>query len=527
KSVAVYGTTVVVGALENDSQRGAVFVFVRDASGEWSQQAKLQAPDGVARDLFGSSVAVHHKTIVVGADDTAIVGALSDADNGPKSGSAHVFVRKGVLWTHQAKLVVPDGDEGDVFGGSVGVYGDTVVVGTNADDHNGVDSGSVHIFVQNGVEWYHQEKLLAPDGAANDFFGTNVGIYKNTVVASSSNDDDLGSNSGSAHVFVRTGAEWSHEAKLVAPDGVVQDIFGWSVAIHGDTIIVGARWDDIGDQIGSGSTYLFVRKGETWIHQAKLLAPDRDAYDYFGASVGIHDDTAIVGAWADDDKGSRSGSAHVFVRIAETWFHQAKLVAPDGDEGDTFGNSVGVYVDTIVVGADADDHNGVDSGSAHIYVRLGSTWSHQKKLLAPDGSANDRFGDVGIYDNTVVVGAANDDDHGSNSGSARVYVQNGAEWSHQAKLVSPDAYAGDVFGNSVGVDRDTIVVGAWGDNVDGLLNVGSAHVYVRNEGAWVCQAKLLAPVRAAGDECGLRIAAYDGTAMFGCYGKNKTYLFSI
>ncbi|KAL7530334.1 hypothetical protein ACHAWF_003344, partial [Thalassiosira exigua] len=131
-------------------------------------------------------------------------------------------------------------------------------------------------------------------------------------------------------------------------------------------------------------------------------------------------------------------------------------------------------------------------------------------------------------ENTVIVSASNDDDHGINSGSVHVYVRNGAEWSHQAKLVAPDATEGDVFGNSVGLYKDAIVVGAWGDAVNSLRNCGSAHIYVRNGARWTHHAKLLASVREEDDRCGHRVAVHDGTVVVGCKGnRSKAYVFSV
>ncbi|KAL7548025.1 hypothetical protein ACHAWF_011310, partial [Thalassiosira exigua] len=316
----------------------------------------------------------------------------------------------------------------------------------------------------------------------------SVAVYDNIAVIGAPENN---SQRGAVFVFVRDeSGQWSEHAKLHATDGVAQ--FGWSVAVYGEYIVVGAVWE-VSDQItASGSAHVFVWNGVTWTHQAKLLAPnDGASYDYFGLSVRIQDGIIIVGAY---------GSVHAFVRSGVLWTHQAKIRAPDGDAEEYFGGIVGVYGDTVVVGAHGDDHNGLDSGSAHVYVRSGSKWTHQEKLLAPDGATGDEFGYyVGIY---MRIHTGNDDDYGSNSGMAHIHVRNGAEWSHEAKLAAPDATAGDGFGICAGLYGDRIVVGAWGDYVNGLPNSGSAHVYVRNREIWTHQTKLLAPVIVAGTEFG-------------------------
>ena len=165
-----------------ENGRGCVFVHVLNDTGKWIEQAKLVALDGSVRDSFEYSVGIH--------GDTAIVGAYGDDDNGPASGSVHVFVRNYGVWTHQAKLLYPDGSAGDYFGFSLGIYGDTVIVGALGNDDNGSNSGSSHLFFPNGVTWTHQANLLAPDGSAGDQFGRNVGIYVDAVIVGAPRDDD-------------------------------------------------------------------------------------------------------------------------------------------------------------------------------------------------------------------------------------------------------------------------------------------------------------------------------------------------
>jgi hypothetical protein len=169
-------------------------------------------------------------------------------------------------------------------------------------------------------------KLLAEDGAAGDRFG-NVSVSGDTAVIGAGSDDDNGDESGSAYVFVRAAdGTWSQQAKLTAADGAAIDCFGWSVAVSGGTAVIGAAGDDDnGDQ--SGSAYVFVRAVDgTWSQQAKLTAPDGAAEDLFGISVAVDGGTAVIGAYQDDDRGENSGSAYVFVRAADgTWSKQADV----------------------------------------------------------------------------------------------------------------------------------------------------------------------------------------------------------
>jgi hypothetical protein len=271
-----------------------------------------------------------------------------------------------------------------------------------------------------------------------------------------------GTSQNTAYVFTRSGTTWSQQAKLVPADGAAGDSFGWSVAISsdGNTAIIGAYGDDDKGS-DSGSAYVFTRSGTTWSQQAKLVAADGAAGDYFGNSVAISSDgnTAIIGAYADDTK----GSAYIYIRSGTTWSQQAKLVAADGAAGDYFGNSVAISSDgnTAIIGAYYDD----TKGSAYIYIRSGTTWSQQAKLVPADGAAGDSFGwSVAISSdgNTAIIGAYGDDDKGANSGSAYIYIRSGTTWSQQAKLVAADGTAGDYFGISVAIsgDGNTAIIGA-------------------------------------------------------------------
>jgi len=232
KNVVIYNGTAIVGAPDNDNKRGSVFVHAKDENGEWSQQANLVAPDGVAGNFFGNSVALF--------GDTMIVGSPNDDDNRVNNGSANIYVRNGVTWSHQAKLLAPDGVTKEYFGRSMAIYGNTAIVGNSA------QLGSADVFVRNGVTWSHQKKLLAPDGAAGDIFGYSVAIDGNTAIVGAWGDDDIGEESGSAHVYVRNGVTWSPHAKLLAPKSGVR--FGQSVGIYDGTIIGGSK---------SGEAYVF------------------------------------------------------------------------------------------------------------------------------------------------------------------------------------------------------------------------------------------------------------------------------
>jgi parallel beta-helix repeat protein len=378
-----------------------------------NEVAKLLASDGAAGDELGCSVGI--------SDNTALIGAFHDDDNGADSGSAYVFRYDGSNWIGQAKLLPFDGAADDRFGEAVAISGDTAVIGARRDDDNGENSGAVYVFRFDGSDWALQAKLLPSDGAAGDGFGRSVAISGNTAVIGATGDDDNGTNSGSAYVFRYDGSDWVEEAKLLASDGAASDLFGFSASIYGDSALIGAEDDDDnGDN--SGSAYVFRYDGLTWAQEAKLLPADGEPRDYFGCSVAISGDAAVVGAYNGNDNGATSGSAYVFRYDGSNWSNEAKLLASDSAGGDNFGWSVAISGDTAVIGAKWDDDNGEDSGAAYVFRYDGANWVEQAKLLASDGAADDTFGrSVAISGGTAVIGADGDDDNGSYSGSAYVF----------------------------------------------------------------------------------------------------------
>jgi hypothetical protein len=516
-SVSVSGDTALVGVYGDDvgknADQGSAYVFLR-VGGAWTLEAKLTAGDGAANDYFGLSVSVF--------GDTALVGAsLNDVGTKTDQGSAYVFVRSGTTWTQQAKLTAGDGAAFDAFGSSVSVTGDTAVIGAFQDDvSTSTDQGSAYVFVRSGSAWTQQAKLTAGDGAANDAFGSSVSVSGDTALLGAHQDDiGISTNQGSAYVFVRTGTTWTQQAKLTAGDGVTADTFGYSVSVSGDTALVGAYWDNIGANTDQGSAYVFVRSGTSWSEQAKLTASDGAAFDYFGSSVSVSGDTAVVGAYFDDVGANvNQGSAYVFVRSGTAWTQQAKLTAGDGAANDSFGSSVSVSGDTTLAGAYADDLGAnTNQGSTSVFVRAGTSWTQLTKLTAGEGSANDNFGfSVSLSGDTALVGVYRDD-VGTNvdQGSAYVFVRSGTAWRQQARLTAGDGAAVDLFGLSVSLSGDTALVGAFGDDVGTNNAQGSAYVFVRAGTTWTQQAKLTAGDGAANDNFGFSVSLSGDTALAG------------
>ena len=516
-AVALDGDTAVVGAFRADVgaavDQGAAYVFVRGGT-VWTQQQKLLAADGAAGDWFGSSVAV--------AGQTALVGAYAD-DVGANAnqGAAYAFVRSGTLWSQQAKLVDPDGAAGALFGISVGLAADTALVGAPGDDPAGVaDRGSARVFTRGGAIWTAGERLLATDGAFGDLFGWAVAFDGDTALVGVPDDDLPGNaNQGSAHAFSRDGATWSAQGPLNAGQGATDDQFGRAIAVSGDTALIAAPWDDVGANVDQGSVFVFVRSGGQWLLQAKLLASDGATSDRFGDSVAIDGDTALVGASIEgSEQGLLKGAAYVFTRSGSTWTQQAKLEAADLGQSLRFGRSVAISGDVALVGAPgyfAEPSGG--GGAAYVFVRTGGAWTQQARLRGDDGPFARNFGwSVAIDGETAVVGdwlantaMAND------GGSAFVFVRDGTTWTQQSRLVAAPPSVTEGFGASVAIDGDAIAVGAPNENVGTNEDQGAAYVFVRTGPTWVQQARVLAPNGAAFDRFGTSVALASNRVLAG------------
>ncbi len=379
-SVAVWGDTVVIGANCESSNAtgvngnqtnnfaslaGAAYVFTRSGT-EWTQQAYLKAGNTGDGDQFGIAVAVSGDTVVVGAgsEDSNATGVNGNpVDNSAaNSGAAYLFTRSGTTWTQQAYLKSANSEAGDRFGGSVAVWGDTVVVGAARESSNatGIDgnhadnsasaAGAAYVFTRSGTEWTQQAYLKASNTGAGDSFGTAVAVSGDTVIvgASTEGSNATGVNgnqannstyaAGAAYVFIRSGTAWTQQAYLKASNTRTQSLFGSSAAVSGDTVIVGAYGENSnatginGNQSdnsanAAGAAYVFTRTGTIWSQQAYLKASNAYGIDYFGASVAVSGDTVVIGAEGEDsnatgvngnsidDSAGDSGAAYIFTGI--------------------------------------------------------------------------------------------------------------------------------------------------------------------------------------------------------------------
>jgi hypothetical protein len=375
----------------------------------------------------------------------------------------------------QAKLLGSDSIDFDTFGFSVALSGDTAVVGANRNDERGTDAGAAYVFVRSGASWTQQAKLTAADGATNEDFGVSVAVSGDTALVGAIFDSDPGrSDLGAAYVFVRSGATWTQQAKLEPPDGISDDQFGTWLALSGDTAVIGAVHHFVAG-VRTGAAYVFVRSGATWSLQAELTVAAAAADDQLGTSVALAGDTAVVGAVNAGP--THTGAAYVFVRSGTTWTEQAQLTAADGAALDHFGASIALAGDTAVVGASGNDAVGQDAGAAYVFVRSGTTWTQQARLTAADAAGSDAFGaSVALGGDTALVGSRFNSGRGASAGAAYVFARSGASWTQQTKLTADDAAAVDFFGASVALSGDSALIGAPGHDDRGSSS-GAAYVF--------------------------------------------------
>lgn len=421
-SVALDGDFLVVGARREDSKStgvdgdqnneeadaaGAVYVFHRTA-GVWAQEAYLKASNASADEYFGISVALSGDVVVVGALPSAMY-----------TGAAYVFRRTAAGWAQEAILTASNPDEGDEFGLHVAIDGDTIAVtavseasaatgiagdqGNNTADY----SGAVYIFRGNGVDWTQEAYIKASNTDAGDSFGDSVALQGDTLVigapyeasgAKGVNGDQLSNSvagAGAAYIFHRTGTNWTQEAYLKASNPDAKDIFGTAVAIDGDTLVVGAAFESSGaigvngaqsnnDTWHSGAVYVFIRQADSWAQQAYIKASNTGYNDSFGSTLALQGDTLVVGAPVED-------SARTSINGQES--------GPDD----------GAY----------------NSGAVYLFHRSASSWKQVGYVKASNTDSEDYFGAaVALDDMTLVIGAPGEDGaatsiNGSQSNNAR------------------------------------------------------------------------------------------------------------
>ncbi|HEX9668330.1 MAG TPA: hypothetical protein VGC93_02490 [Thermoanaerobaculia bacterium] len=363
-----------------------------------------------------------------------------------------------------------------------------------------------------------QTPLRHPDPAAGDQFGCSVAAHAGTLAVGANLDDAGGRpDVGSVTLFAAGGTEPLQV--LVPDDARADDEFGFSIAIAGDTMAVGAPLGEADRAADAGAVYVFRRQGALWVQGQRLVAADAARGDRFGQVLALDGDRLVVGAPFDGGAGSLSGAVYVFARDAAGRFAQEVELRPDDAAPfDQLGFAVAVEGGAVVAGAPFDDDGGDAAGAAYVFVREGGAWRQARKLTAPRPAANDQFGvAVALGGGELAVGARRADGAFADSGLVFVFAGGGAEWTLRQTLAPHDPGRGELFGVALALDGDRLVVGARGDGERGL-EAGAAYLFERTRlpngaaGDWVESGKLLGATTSAGDGFGQSVAL-SGAAM--------------
>ncbi|MBL7663759.1 MAG: hypothetical protein JNM93_01405, partial [Bacteriovoracaceae bacterium] len=469
------------GSLSNSKN-----IIINGAPG-WYQEAYIKTANSEANDTVGESLSLSGDTLAVGArfedsNQTTITnGATASGDNSAAgSGAVYVYQRNGASWGQQAYIKASNAQGNDYFGWSISLNGDTLAVGaffedsnqttitngtTSSPDNTNSAAGAVYVYKRTGVNWAQEAYIKPSNNDASDLFGISVSLSGNTLVVGANSEDsnqititngasasvdNTKSNSGAAYVYKRTGLNWAQEAYIKSSNADIDDNFGSYVSISGDTIAVGAYLEDSNQNTitngtsasadnstsASGAVYVYRRTGVNWAQEAYIKASNPDVNDQYTYSLQLNGDTLVVGSYLEDSNQN-----------------------------------------TITNGTTSSSNNSnLESGAVYVYKRTGVNWAQEAYIKAANNNASDQFGyAVAISGNTLSVGArfessnqttitngttASSNNSAGNSGAVYVYKRTGVNWVQEAYIKASNAEASDAFGTAVTISGDTIAVSA-------------------------------------------------------------------
>jgi hypothetical protein len=352
--------------------------------------------DIIAGDAYGVSCDI--------GPDLALVGAY---DAGLEAGAVYALHRIGDVFELDHKLMAADADPFDQFGSAVALCADVAVIGAPLDEVNGFASGSAYVFeyLVDDNHWQQAAKLLAFDASPYDVYALATATNADFAFIGCPEDDDVDVGAGSVYVYART-EDWAFTQKLLALDAAAGDRFGESIDADGDTLVVGASHVNT-DGVSAGAAYVFVREGDTWIQQARLVPPQPEFIQSFGISVSIDDDFIAIGAPHADAGAVDGGAVYAFRRIGDEWVLESTVTPDDVAPDDFFGSCVSIGDQELVVGSNAPDPRTDLVGSAYVFARApGGDWKQIDRLAPPVEHHASNFGwSVGVAGDTAIVGA--------------------------------------------------------------------------------------------------------------------------
>ncbi len=390
-----------------------------------------------------------------------------------KNNDAHTESLRALLAEEKILVNPEDAIGGQMFGNAVSISGNRALIGANRDNLNGSFSGSAYIFEFIGSQWVQTQKITGDDTITNDGFGYSVSLGQDRLlVGAYSKIIDGVASAGAVYVFDFSNGVWNQTARLTANIPLLTAQFGYSVSLFGDKALIGAPSN------GTGVAHVFEIDEDTleWIQSTTLLANDGAFGDRFGQSVSLYQNRGLVGA--NQTQPGRNGTAYIFESLSNN--QQTKLIASDGQDRDGFGISVSLFENRALIGASKDDDiNGESSGSAYIFDldTMNDLWVETEKLTANDAAGNDEFGhSVSLHGDRVLIGAWSDDDNGVNSGSIYFYDFDGDFWNQSDKLTPSEGSSGEEFGRAVFLTHDWAIAGTIKDSDNGSA-AGAAYAY--------------------------------------------------
>ncbi|HEV7783541.1 MAG TPA: hypothetical protein VGO58_19850 [Chitinophagaceae bacterium] len=346
------------------------------------------------------------------------------------------------------------------------------------------------------------------------FFGHSVAVSGNYAIVGAYQDDiGAGNDQGSASFYKYNGGTWVFMQKITDVTGAANDFFGYSVSISGNYAIVSALQDDIGANTDQGSVSIYQFNGSSWVFMQKITDATGAAGDVFGTRVSISGTYAVVGATADDvGANTDQGSASIYRYNGSSWVLMQKITDASGAAGDFFGFSVSISGNYVAIGIPFDDVGAnANQGSESIYQYNGSNWVFMQKITDPSGDVNDNFGySVAVSGNCTVAGAYADDGNNADQGSASIYQYSGSNWTLMQKITDGSGAAGDFFGFSVSISGNYIILGAPEDKIGINTGQGSASIYLRVGLGWQKLQYVTDPAGYNGDSFG-NVVAIDGS----------------
>jgi hypothetical protein len=359
--------------------------------GVWVEQQRLVRLNGAANDYFGASVAIENDLAVIG-----MPGANAS------TGSVVLFTRTGSTWSQWQSRSANDGMPGDLFGSAVALSGDSALIGAYAAN---AFTGAAY-----ATTLTDQQRLTASDGEPQDYFGASVAISGDTAMVGAPMAD---ATTGAVYVFARSGTTWNERQKLTVAGGRA---LGQAIAISGDEALISTA------TVGPEPPYIFVRSGSSWIERHRLIPSEVEDTAWFGTSVALAGDVALVAATVTNIE--ILDYVYAFARVGSSWTEVQKFTGSDVVGRDSFASSIATDGNVAVVGcANGSLSSDAGRGAAYVFTRSGPTWSEDRKLTASNAAADDRFGtSVSLSGDTALIGARNGDGAIENPGAAYAFV---------------------------------------------------------------------------------------------------------